>query len=291
MARLIEFIKDVWELSAPRIRRADPLLMGAAIAFNSLFALFPLAIAFVALLTFLDATTDVLDGIYELLYTNLPLDTANFLVVLLQDSLASLESQRAAIVVISLLVALWSGSRAVYAIQKALRTVQGVVDDRGWLRARLLGVGVTAAATIGVLAGYAVLVIGGRIFTRLTELIGLDVYVYEIAAVVGAILVAWALLWAIYQWGAPNRMRAPGLSAGIVTGLVVLGVALVPSFRSAESSALYAFGTIAMFLVVLYYAGVVIVATPTVLDALLDAGEAHWRRYRHDDESQDVTTR
>ena len=46
--------RTVGRRSADRIRRADPLLMGAAIAYNSLFALVPLATAFVATLSFFD---------------------------------------------------------------------------------------------------------------------------------------------------------------------------------------------------------------------------------------------
>ncbi|MFC2153583.1 hypothetical protein ACFLQ7_03010 [Actinomycetota bacterium] len=42
MARIIAFVQDMWDVGADRIRRADPLLMGAAIAYNSLFALVPL---------------------------------------------------------------------------------------------------------------------------------------------------------------------------------------------------------------------------------------------------------
>ena len=76
MNRVITFVTDVWNLSLDRIRRADPLLMGAAIAYNSLFAMVPLAIAFIAILTLFDATDEVLSELDLWMTENLSADTS-----------------------------------------------------------------------------------------------------------------------------------------------------------------------------------------------------------------------
>ncbi len=86
MARIVAFVHDMWDVGADRIRRADPLLMGAAIAYNSLFALVPLATAFVAMLSFFDRSDSALTTVYETIAETFPPDLAVFLTDLLQES-------------------------------------------------------------------------------------------------------------------------------------------------------------------------------------------------------------
>ena len=74
---------------------------------------------------------------------------------------------------VSLLIALWSGSRAVYAVQKSLRLVEAVPDDRGYLGARAVGVLVTVASGVAVLVGYSLLVFGETIWDEISSTLGL----------------------------------------------------------------------------------------------------------------------
>ncbi|MGI9585487.1 MAG: YihY/virulence factor BrkB family protein, partial [Acidimicrobiia bacterium] len=172
METLRTFAADVWDQSADRIRRADPLLMGAAIAYNSLLALVPLAVAFVTILTFIDGDGTFLQRLINSIQQNLPTDVAAFFVDLLEQSIQWAQADRGLILVVSFLIALWSGSRAVYAVQKALRTVEGEEDQRGYVRSRLLGIGVTVAAGVGVMAGYAFVLIGETLWDEITDRIG-----------------------------------------------------------------------------------------------------------------------
>jgi uncharacterized BrkB/YihY/UPF0761 family membrane protein len=61
MNEVIRFGKFWYTDGKVLLHRGDPLLMGAAIAFNSLFALVPLALAFVSVITLLERS-DVLLG-------------------------------------------------------------------------------------------------------------------------------------------------------------------------------------------------------------------------------------
>jgi len=269
---VIDFGRDVWNLSMPRIRRADPLLMGAAIAYNSLFALVPLAVAFAAILSFSPRTADVLSELYALVERTLPEGLSSFLIDILQQSTSWVGSQRGWILAVSLLIALWSGSRAVYAVQKALRAVEGDVEDRGYIRSRGVGIVVTIGATIGILVAYASFTLGSRVFRELTDRVGTGTS-FGVRLLLFAIAVVWVwfLLWAIYRWGPPRPMRNASVVAAAVAALLVLGSFIALNFYPANSSAVAMFGAIGVFLIWLYYIGIVIVAAPTVFSAFAGA--------------------
>jgi membrane protein len=281
VSAIVDFGRDVWDASAGRIRRADPLLMGAAIAYNALFALVPLTIAFAAILTFFDATDRVLTEFYELLRSSaLPPELMSFVIELLQQSTEWIEDSRGLILVLALLVALWSGSRAVYAIQKALRMAEGIEDERGYLVTRGLGILVTFAACFGVLIAYFVALTGGRVGQAIQQELGVDALdtarTWFIAI---AIVFVWLLLWAIYRWGPPRPEPLPGVTAAIVGALLVIGSLVAFSISPDTSSSSLSFlGVVGVFLIWLYYIGIVIVAAPTLVNASVGAIAERRRR-------------
>lgn len=271
--RFVTFVQDAWNLSIDRIRRADPLLMGAAIAYNSLFALVPLAVAFIAMLTLFDRTDEVLSQISAWMAEYLTPETAGFLTELLNESVRWFNDSRGVILVASLLVALWSGSRAVYAVQKALRAVEGVEETRGYLVTRSLGIGVTVVAGIGVLVAYLLAAAGEVLWEWVEEQVGVGTTAaIQLTLLVIAIVWVWALLWAIYQWGPPKPVRRAGTVSAMVAALLVLGSWVAAEFVPATSGSLAIFGTVGVFLVWLYYIGMVVVAAPTVINAVAKAG-------------------
>jgi membrane protein len=269
MRTIVAFIKDVWVRAIDRIRRADPLLMGAAIAYNSLFSLVPLGIAFVALLTLFDGTNTVLEEVYAAMAESLPEDLAAFLTSILRESVEIVSTQRTTILVVSLAIALWSGSRAVYAVQKALRAVEGLVETRGYLRSRLLGILVTVVATAGVLVGYAAFTLGERFWDGVSSTVGLDTALpARVTLGVIAVLLVWALLYAIYRWGPPQPLDHSGVNSAFVAALLVVGSTIALRLSGAIPTTLAVFGAIGVLLVWLYYIGVVVVGAPIILNAI-----------------------
>ena len=244
--------------------------MGAAFAYNSLFAAVPLALAFVSMLTLFDRTQEVLSDVYRFISVTFPSDIAEFLIQILTESVAVVEDNRTAIIIVTLLVALWSGSRAVYTLQKALRLVENSGVELGYVRMRTIGILVTVAAGIGVFAAYIVLVAGLGFLGRLAPDLPDELVIGEIVVAGVAFLWVFALLFAVYRWGAPQPMRRPGTTAALVTALLAVGtwiaINLVPS-GSAASIAV--FGTLGLMLVWLYGVGVVVVAAPIAVGSLM----------------------
>lgn len=272
VAAVIGFGRDAWNLSADRIRRADPLLMGAAIAYNSLFALVPLAAAFVAILSFLDKGGSVIAEATSVIEQAFPAELADFLVGILEQASGWAEGLRGPVLAISLVVALWSGSRAVYAVQKALRAVEATVDHRGYLRSRFVGIVVTVGAAIGVLVAYTFLTVGSRIWVEVAGRFGQSASVgARVLTVSLAIAWVWLLLWAIYRWGPPSPLPRASIVAASVAALLVIGSIVAFEFFPTTANSLAILGSLSIFLIWLYYLGIVIVAAPTVFSALAGA--------------------
>ncbi|MGI9584463.1 MAG: hypothetical protein ACR2N7_02620, partial [Acidimicrobiia bacterium] len=83
-----------------------------------------------------------------------------------------------------------------------------------------------------------------------------------------AIIWVWGLLWAIYRWGPPSPLRRPGIIAAMVAALLVAGSMLAIRFFPTSSHTLSVFGAMGVFFIWLYYVGAVIVAAPTLVNAV-----------------------
>ena len=269
MERFMQFAKSWWGTGIVMYRRGDPLLMGAAIAYNSLFALVPLAAAFVAIVNLFDLSATAFQRFIDFLYSTFPQDVAAFLESLLESSDSEYASDQLLIAVVSILIALWSGSRAVYAIQKSLRLVQGVKDERGYVRARGTGIGVTIAAGASIMLGYALLLLGETAWETIADFFGLP-DIGTVQFIVSVLLVLWVfgLLYVIYRFGPPVPIIQPAIAAGIVTVVLGIGtqiaIAVSPEINS---QALAVFGTMGVLLIWLYGVGIVVVAVPMMVDA------------------------
>lgn len=273
MERVIQFGKSWLRAGIVMYRRGDPLLMGAAIAYNSLFALVPLAAAFVAIVGLFDLSGTAFDRFIDFLFDTLPPDVAVFLESLLKQSDGSLASDQVAVLVVSILIALWSGSRAVYAIQKSLRLVQGVQEERGYLRTRGTGIVVTIAAGASIMVGYTVLLLGETAWETVADFLHLpDIGTAQIIISVLVLLWMFGLLYIIYRFGPPIPVDLPVVTAAIVTGVLASGtklaVELAPSFNS---QVLAVFGTMGVMLIWLYGVGVVVVSVPMMVGATRSA--------------------
>ncbi len=270
MRSVIEFTMAWYRDAAPALRRADPLLMGAAFAYNSLFAVVPLALAFVSLLTLLSGTQDLLESTYALISESLPPDIALFLNQILRESVAAVEDNRAVIIVFTLLIALWSGSRAVYTVQKALRLVEDPDVEIGYVQMRLTGILVTVGAGVGVMTAYMLLIIGSGVTARVSGAFSISIPYTGFVLVFVATLWIFLLLFAVYRWGAPTPLRRPATTSALVTATLIVGTwaatTLVPS-QAAASVAV--FGTMGVALLWLYGVGVVVVAGPIAVGSLM----------------------
>lgn len=267
-------------------QRGDPLLMGAAIAYNALFAMVPLAIAFVSIVTLFDFTRDAIDEFILFLESTLPAEVATFVVDVINQSVVMVKDDQGWILVVSIGVAFWSGSRAVYAVQKALRLIEGVEDERGYIRTRLVGIVVTVGAILGVFAGYALLVFGEAVWLRVAESLSwASAGFIQFLVMILALALGYAVLWAVYQYGPPHPVPIPMVTAAVVEAVIVIGSRLIFAlFPFQQKDALAVFGVLGIVLAWAYFLGIVLVAVPIAIGAGIGAFSGRDDGYPHDDE-------
>ncbi len=238
--------------------------MAAAIAYNFFFALVPLAIAAVAALSSVGRSEEGLANIEELLNEAVPVDVANFAIELIGQAQDIVGDSQGPVVAVALLVALYSGSRGIYAVQKAMRQMERVDEERPWWKVRGLGILFTVGAGIALVGGYVIVLFGGALMEVLAR-VGLDVG--SITGLTIGVLFAWVviLLFAIYRWGPPVPIERPlpaALLAAIIIGLMTWAAAyFVPTFGGTTLAAL---GAVGIVLVWLFSLGYVVIVVPTL---------------------------
>jgi len=253
-----------------RIAAADPFLMSAAIAYNAIFALVPLAFAAVAAISMIGGDPDGLESVEQTLAAKFPAGAAEFFDPILEGAKGEVGGMGTVVLLVSLLVALWSGSRAVYATQKSLRMIEDVQESRGYLVTRGLGMLFTLGGGIALALSYFAVIVGNWLTTELAEL-GIDLG--SAAWISAGAILLWvvAVLYAIYRWGLPRPIRMSLLSA--VSAAAILGVTtwlaaiLIPTFGG---STLAAFGSVGVILVWSYALGLITISVPALVPSIVD---------------------
>ncbi len=253
-----------------RIMDADPFLMSAAIAYNAFFALVPLAFAAVAGLSMARTDEVTVARVQEMVADGLPDEVGAFFIEIFGEAQQSAGDLGTVVLVISLLVALWSGSRAIYAVQKSLRLIARTEEHRPYWKTRGLGILFTFGAGVALIVGYVVVIFGDWLVQTLEHF---GIPLGSVTGITGVVLFGWVVvvLYAIYEWGTPSQIRRPFVAAVVATGLltlVTLGAAVVlPDISGGTVAAL---GSVGVVLIWSYVIGLVVIVVPAVVPSIED---------------------
>ena len=257
-----------------RLRLTDPLLMAAAIAFNWFFALVPLAIAFVGVLGALGGSVDTVTQIEQVFADELPPEIAEFLLDIISEAAQVVGGSEGIWVTVGLVIALWSGSRGIYAIQKSLRLMEGLDETRPYWHVRGIAIAMTVISGIALVVGYVIVLFGEQLVALVERRAAVDLTGALGAG--GVILAAWLVLtlYVIYRWGPPERMHGALVSALVSTALLVVGTWLAGLIMPRTSSSTLALlGSVGIILLWLYYTALAVIVIPAVVEVL-------WEHYR-----------
>ena len=206
---------DFWRDVQRGLRRADPGLMAAAVAFNAFFAIVPMAVAFLTAASFIGEDEEALRRTEEALDEFVPTDVAQFISDLLVDAAAVVGGQRGWIFAATALIALYSGSRGVVALQKALAQIEGDAERRTGWRLRLVAIGLTVGGGVTLLLAGSSLLVGSEVVDFLVSLTGVDfldeLWLWMRLPLAGATL--FLFLWATYHVGPPHPLPSARLAA------------------------------------------------------------------------------
>jgi membrane protein len=257
-----------------RLREADLSLHAAAVAYNAFLALVPLAMALVGAGAFIGRSEEVLDRVRQTLDDIAPGAVGDFVIDLFTEAEVRLGGQQGWIIIGSVLVALFLGSRAVVALQKALAAAEDRTEARRGPALRLVALGLTVGGGLALLLVSLLLVFGGRLMLFLEELMGIGVLVtwWEWLRVPLAGSSLYLFLLAFYRWGPPQPLPRAWLAALVGTAgalLASLGFGLYLALAPELGATFGVLGAVAIALVWLYAGafavllGAVVVA-PTV---------------------------
>ena len=202
-----------------RLRRADVMLYAAAVAFNSFFALVPLMLVAVAAASFLGRNLDALDRTLESVELFAPAAVTDVIRDVIIDVENQLDGRQTALVIIGALAALFIGSRAVMAMQRALARVEGQVEHRPRWEVRLTSIALTVAAGTALVGTTFLLVLGGAFSDFIEDKtgIGLLAVLFEFLRIPLASLGLFVFLRVFYHWGPPEPLPAAGTAALVAT--------------------------------------------------------------------------
>jgi uncharacterized BrkB/YihY/UPF0761 family membrane protein len=251
-----------------RIMDADPFLMSAAIAYNAFFAMVPLAFAAVAALSIAGTDDEAIARVQEMVADGLPDQVGAFVIEIFQETQQAAGDVGTVVLVVSLLVAVWSGSRAIYAVQKALRLIERTEEHRPYWKTRGLGIFFTIGAGLALIFGYIVVIFGDWLLQIFDHF---GIHVGSVTGITGAVLFGWVaiVLYAIYEWGTPSQIQRPFVSAVVATGIltvVTLGAAvIVPDLSGGTVAAL---GSVGVVLVWSYVIGLIVIVVPATVPSI-----------------------
>ena len=200
-----------WE----RFRSADPGLMAAAVAFNAFFAMVPTMFALFTAASWVGADAEARRAVEDALAALVPADLVTFILGVLDDVVAVVDGQEGAIIALSVVVALWSGSRGIHALQKALARIERHEEDRPRWRVRLIGIALTAGAGLSLVLVSLIVVVGGALAVFLSELTGWEGLgrVRLSLGVPAAGFGMYVVLYAVYRWGPPEPIAGAAIAA------------------------------------------------------------------------------
>jgi membrane protein len=271
---LIERAKELYQC----VKRDELTTLAAAVAYFTTFAIPPLVILMVIVAAVLDRATSipVVERLQTMITEHAPDSTQQLLNDLVDRAIVKAEGGALTIgLLITTLIALWSGSNAVASMMRAFNRAYEVTESRSMVKQKLTSLGLTLVVAVGVNLAFVLLVFGRRIGEAVADRLDVGWFfdlVWGLLRGPGAIAAILLLLALLFHFGPdvaqPFRWITPGTILSTVLWLIItLGFGLYLSVADPGSG----FGALGSVVVLLFYLYVSAIAflLGVELDALL----------------------
>lgn len=172
----------------------------AQLSYYFLLALFPLLLVCLTVIGMLAGGTDLRDALIARLSAVMPVSASELVTKTVEEITAAAGGSKLSL---GLLGALWAASNGMTAVGETLNVAYDVKEGRGWVKRKLVAVGLTVALAVLMVSALVLTLQGHNIIDRVGAAVGLSA--------------AAALAWKIVQWP-------------IVVGFMLLAFALVYHF-------------------------------------------------------------
>jgi len=258
-----------------RVRTAGISLPAAAVAYNAFLALVPLILALLGVASIIGQSSAAVDRVERALDPVVPGSVVQFIVDLMRESGDRVGGNSTLLIVVSAAVALYLGSRAVVALERATAAVDHQAEARKGASIRLIAVALTVAGGLALLVTSAMLVAGRELFEFLGHLTGFSAFddLWAWLRVPVSAVGVFAFLLAFYHFGPPKPLAWSWLAALVATGVAIVGslgfglyLALSPDLGPTFGT----LGAVAVALVWLYVGAVAILLGAVVATYVRD---------------------
>lgn len=243
--------------------REDDVFNGAAVlGFYLTLAMFPAVILTMALIPYLPIE-HVDQAIMDLLSQALPANAADMFKGVVEEVT---QKPRRGLLSFGLVASLWATSTGMYAVMQQLNTIYGVKEARGFVRGRLVAIGLSLLFVVLAILSFSLVVLGGVMQDWLGAHLGtgnalLTFFVwFRWVVIVSALVLGFALIYFL----APNLKQPFALvTPGSVAGALLLVLASLGFARYVQSfgdySAMYgSVGAMIVLMLWLYMTGLAI---------------------------------
>ena len=243
--------------------REDDIFNGAAVlGFYLTLAMFPAVILTMALIPYLPIE-HVDQAIMDLLSQALPANAADMFKGVVEEVT---QKPRRGLLSFGLVASLWATSTGMYAVMQQLNTIYGVKEARGFVRGRLVAIGLSLLFVVLAILSFSLVVLGGVMQDWLGAHLGtgnalLTFFVwFRWVVIVSALVLGFALIYFL----APNLKQPFALvTPGSVAGALLLVLASLGFARYVQSfgdySAMYgSVGAMIVLMLWLYMTGLAI---------------------------------
>jgi len=234
--------------------------LAAAVAYHTVFALPAVIILVVMAAAVVNQVTDiaVIDNLQRLINDHAPASTRQLLTEQVNSAIANVDRGGLSIgILVTAIIALWSGSNAVSSLLEAFNLTYGVAETRSFVRRKLTTLGLTLLLAVSINLAFALLVFGERIGSWLADKIGAG-HVFDLVWNLGrwpVAVIAVAVFLALLYYLGPNVeqsfrwVSAGSLLATILWLIATAGFGLYLRFSNPGS----AYGVVGSVLVLLFF--------------------------------------
>ena len=253
-------LKTIGKALLGRFKRDRVTTQAAAVAFASVYALPAMILLIVLAAAVVDRATDVsvTDHLRTMITDHAPANTEDLLNEQVDQAIVKVGGGQLSVgILVTAVIALWSGSAAIGAMMAAFNLAFEVEENRSFPRQRLTSIGLTLVLAVSINVAFALLVFGQRIGSAIADKLDAGSAFNTIWNLVRlpAAIIAVELFLALLYWAGPNLVRpfrwiTPGSAAATVLWLIATaGFGFFLRFSNPGS----AYGVVGSVLVLLFF--------------------------------------
>lgn len=216
----VRFARDLWhEISDDNVSNG-----AAALAYYLTLAIFPALVFVLAMVPYLPIA-HVDQAIMDLVREVLPGDAANMVAGVVNEVTGN---RSGGLLSFGALGTLWAASAGAYAVMQQLNITYDVKEQRNFLKARAIAVGLSVLFGVLVVGAFSLIVLGGVIQDWIGSRFGLSEAVLIAFATLRWVIIVLALLLGFslfYYFGPDVEQRFRFITPGAIFGVVLLGLA------------------------------------------------------------------